>query len=65
MMCGQGAMKWQAKTETTKWKQFGFNLCHFQLYILHKAAKSMGNLTRPLYGNIQQAVCLCKEDGAI
>ena len=42
-----------------------FHLCHFHLHMSHKAVKSMEKLITQLCGDLQSAVCLPREDGAI
>ena len=39
--------------------------CHLLLYISHKATKSMAKLISQSCGELQLAVCLSREDGAI
>ena len=39
--------------------------CSFQLHILHKATKSMAKLSSKPCGDLHQAVCFSRGDGAI
>ena len=63
-MFGNHYIKIESLINTTD-SQMGIHWCHFQLYISHKATKSIAKLISQLCGELQLAVCLSIEDRAI
>ena len=58
-------MKWQVNPLCKVKIAKGISWSYFHLYITHKTATSMPNLTNQLCGDLQPAGCLSSGDGAI